>query len=296
MVACMAKPSTAHSKSEGKNQAPRAGGELFLVATPIGNLGDITLRALETLKTVDIIACEDTRTSRKLTSHYGITTKLVACHEHNEAAASAGLVQQMLAGQRVALISDAGTPLLSDPGGRLVAAAIEAGIRVTPIPGASALLSALTMAGLPSLPFYFAGFLPPKTSARRESLATLKTIKATLVLYESPNRLADSLRDALAILGDRKAAVARELTKLHEECRRATLLELAEMYEASAPRGECVILIEGAGDAPPPSDGEVNELLLRLLSSHSVKETAAIAAAETGLPKSELYARALGLK
>lgn len=297
MLASMARTSDAHSKPAPKNQAQHAGGELFLVATPIGNLGDITLRALEVLKSADLIACEDTRTTRKLTQHYGIATHLVACHEHNEAAASAGLVERLQQGQRIALVSDAGTPLLSDPGQRLVGAAIAAGIRVTPIPGASALLSALTIAGLPALPFHFAGFLPPRQQARREALAALKSIRATLVFYESPNRLADTLRDALAILGDRPAAVARELTKLHEECRRATLLELAEMQEAAPSRGECVLLVEGAGDAPPPSDGDVNELLLRLLGGgHSVKEAAAIASAETGLPRRELYARALGLK
>lgn len=293
----MAKPSDAHSKHAPKNQAQHVGGELFLVATPIGNLGDITLRALEILKSVEVIACEDTRTTLTLTRHYGIATQLVACHEHNEAAASAQLVAQMQQGARVALVSDAGTPLLSDPGQRLVGAAIAAGIRVTPIPGASALLSALTIAGLPALPFHFAGFLPPKQQARRETLAALKSIKATLVFYESPNRLADTLRDALAILGDRPAAVARELTKLHEECRRATLLELAEMYEAAPTRGECVLLVEGAGDAPPPGEGEVNELLLRLLGAgHSVKEAAAIASAETGLPRRDMYARALALR
>lgn len=267
-----------------------------MVATPIGNLGDITLRALEVLKSVDLIACEDTRTTRTLTQHYGIGTRLIACHEHNEAAASAGIVQQMQAGKRVALVSDAGTPLLSDPGGRLVAATIEAGIRVTPLPGASALLSALTIAGLPSLPLYFAGFLPPKQHARREALGLLKSIKATLVLYESPNRLADTLADASAVLGARPAAVARELTKLHEECRRAPLPELATFYAETAVRGECVLVIEGAGDAPPPTAAEVDMLLTRLLGTHSVKEAAAIAAAETGLPKRDLYARALALK
>jgi len=296
MLARMAKPSTAHSKDSSKIQAQHAGGELFIVATPIGNLGDITLRALETLKSVHVIACEDTRTTRTLTNHYGIATKLVACHEHNEAAASASLVAQMQSGQRVALVSDAGTPLLSDPGGRLVAAAIEAGIRVTPLPGASALLSALTIAGLPALPFHFAGFLPPKTSARREALAALKPIKATLALYESPNRLTDCLRDAVAILGDRTAAVARELTKLHEECQRGKLSMLADYYKTNKPRGECVIVIDGAGDAPPPSADDVDALLRKLLATHSVKETAAIAAAETGQSKSDLYARALALK
>ncbi len=292
----MAKPSTAHSKDRSKIQAQDAVGELFIVATPIGNLGDITLRALETLKSVDTIACEDTRTTRTLTQHYGITTKLVACHEHNEAAMSATLVEQMLGGQRVALVSDAGTPLLSDPGGRLVGAAVAAGLRVTPLPGASALLSALTVAGLPALPFHFAGFLPSKSMARREALAALKPIRATLALYESPNRLADMLADAQAILGERPAAVARELTKLHEECRRGPLSMLAAHYAAHGARGECVVIIDGAGEAPPPSAEDVDALLQRLLTSHSVKEAAAIAAAETGLSKSVLYARALQLK
>jgi 16S rRNA (cytidine1402-2'-O)-methyltransferase len=285
-----------HSKPAVKNQAERVGGELFIVATPIGNLGDITLRALETLKSADRIACEDTRTTRVLTQHYGIATPLTAYHEHNEARASAALVEEMLTGKRIALVSDAGTPLLSDPGGRLVGAAIAAGIRVTPIPGASALLSALTIAGLPALPFHFAGFLPPKSKARRDAFGALKPIKATLALYESPNRLVDALNDAADILGDRTAAVARELTKMHEECKRGTLRELAQHYATTKPRGECVLLIEGAGDAPAPTGEALDELLRRLLGTHSVKEAAAIAAAESGQSKSELYARALALR
>lgn len=271
-------------------------GELFLVATPIGNLGDITLRALETLKSVDLIACEDTRTSGVLLRHYGITTRTVAHHAHNEASSAESLVSQLQQGARMALISDAGTPLLSDPGGRLVTACIEAGIRVTPIPGASALLSALCVAGLPIIPSYFAGFLPPKSQARRAAFAAIKPLQSTLVFYEAPTRLADSLEDAAATLGDRQAAVARELTKLHEECRRGTLSELQRHYTAHPPRGECVLLIAGAEDATPPSSDEIETLLKQLLSAHSVKEAASLAAEQTGLPKRDLYQRALTLK
>lgn len=285
-----------HSKPALKNQANRAGGELLIVSTPIGNLGDITLRALEALKSADRIACEDTRTSRVLTQHYGINTPLTAYHEHNEASATPKLVEEMLAGKRIALISDAGTPLLSDPGSRLVGAAIGAGIRITPLPGASALLSALAISGLPALPFHFAGFLPPKQKARREALAGLKSLQTTLVFYESPNRLADMLADAATLYGDRQAAVARELTKLHEECRRSTLRVLADFYAEHGARGECVVLIEGGGEAAPPSAEEIDDLLRRLLETHSVKEAAAIAAAESGQPKSALYARALALR
>ena len=200
-----------HSKPTAKIQARSArdgtDGELFLVATPIGHLQDITLRAIEVLKQVDLIACEDTRTSGVLLRHYGISTSRVAHHAHNEAESTASLLAELQNGSRIALISDAGTPLLSDPGGRLVEAAIAAGIRVTPIPGASALLSALTIAGLPSLPFYFAGFLPPKQQARRSAYAALITLPATLIFYESPKRLAASLADAAldsdAIIADR---------------------------------------------------------------------------------------------
>ena len=271
-------------------------GELFLVATPIGHLKDITLRAIEVLGQVDIIACEDTRTSGVLLRHYGISTSRVAHHAHNEAESTANLLTELQNGSRIALISDAGTPLLSDPGGRLVGAAIAAGIRVTPIPGASALLSALTIAGLPSLPFYFGGFLPPKQQARRSVYSALAALPSTLIFYESPKRLAASLADAAFALGNRHAAVARELTKIHEECLRLPLLELQTYYEQHPPRGECVLLIAGAGDAPPPSAQDTDMLLRQLLAAHSVKEAAALAASQTGLAKRDLYQRALTLK
>lgn len=291
------KPSSA---SSAKNQAASDGthriGELFLVATPIGHLKDITLRALEVLKTVDCIACEDTRTSGVLLQHYGITTRRVAYHAHNEAEATTALLNGLQQGQRIALISDAGTPLVSDPGQRLVKAAIAADVRVIPIPGASALLSAVTIAGLPPLPLYFGGFLPPKSTTRRSVFAAAQHISATLVWYESPKRLAASLADAFAVLGDRRAAVARELTKLHEECRRESLRDLQMFYENNTPRGECVLLIEGAGETPAPSPEQTDALLRTLLHTHSVKEAAARAATQTGLPKRDLYQRALALK
>ena len=289
-------PLPIHNKSAAKIQAQPGGGALYIVATPIGNLGDITLRALDILKSADRIACEDTRVTRKLAQHYGLTAPLVAYHEHNEARMSVQLVEAMQQGARIALVSDAGTPLLSDPGSRLVSAAIAANIPVIPLPGASALLAALTIAGLPALPFHFAGFLPPKTKARRDIFNKLATMQATLIFYESPNRLEDALTDATATLGNRHAAVARELTKLHEECKRGTLDELAQYYKEHPPKGECVLLIAGAGEAAPPSEEEIDAILRELLIDHGVKEAAAIAAARTGLGKSDLYARALVLK
>lgn len=289
-----------HSKSTRKIQAPRikdaATGELFLVATPIGHLKDITLRAIAVLQTVDLIACEDTRTSSVLLRHYGIATKCIAHHAHNEAESTAVLVEKLRSGKRIALISDAGTPLVSDPGGRLVEAAIAAGIRVTPIPGASAMLAALCIAGLPALPFYFGGFLPTKSKQRQAVFKALQTLPATLVFYESPKRLVDSLADAATVFGERQAAVARELTKLHEECRRETLSVLCDFYAHHPPRGECVLLIAGASDAAPSSVEDADILLQRLLRSHSVKESAALAAEQTGLSKRDLYQRALELR
>lgn len=288
------------SKSEVKNQAlPAHGqkpGELFLIATPIGHLKDITLRALEVLKNVDLIACEDTRTSGVLLAHYGITVPRQSYHAHNEAVGTAALLARLLAGSRIALISDAGTPLISDPGERLVRAAIEAGVRVTPIPGASALLAALSIAGLPALPFYMAGFLPNKSKARQDALRPLTDMPATLVCYESPNRLTALLNDAALILGDRPAAVARELTKIHEECRRDTLSRLRAYYEQHPPRGECVVLIAGAAATPKIQATDVEARLAALLETHGVREAAQIVADETGLPRRALYQRALTLK
>jgi 16S rRNA (cytidine1402-2'-O)-methyltransferase len=288
------------SKTSPKSQPPAQmvpkAGELFLVATPIGNLKDITLRALEVLKTVDRIACEDTRVSGGLLKHYGIKTPMVSYHSHNEAEATAQLVDSLAAGARIALISDAGTPLLSDPGTRLVREAVRAGIRVTPIPGASALLSAISIAGLPSEQFYYAGFLPPKSTARKTALAALANIPATLVFYEAPHRLVDCLADIAATLGNREAAIARELTKLYEECLRGTLADLIAHFEKTAPRGECVILIHGAAPRQGLSDGEIDLALSDAMQTMRLKEAVAKVDAFAGRPKSEIYARALALK
>ncbi|MFZ4541715.1 MAG: 16S rRNA (cytidine(1402)-2'-O)-methyltransferase [Rickettsiales bacterium] len=271
-------------------------GELFLVATPIGNLGDITLRALETLKKVDRIACEDTRTSGTLLTHYGIKVPLTPYHTHNEAEATAQLVDSLVAGARIALISDAGTPLLSDPGARLVKAAVAANIRVTPIPGASALLSAITIAGLPAEQFYYAGFLPSKTTARTTALTALATIPATLVFYEAPHRLLETLDAIRTTLGDRESAVARELTKLYEECIRGTITDIITHYEANPPRGECVILIHGAAPKSALTDSELDDALRSAMETMSVKEAVAQTAKHSGRAKSDVYARALIVK
>lgn len=270
-------------------------GELFLVATPIGNLGDITLRALETLKSADTIACEDTRTSGFLLKHYAISVPLVPLHAHNEAGASERIIEKMKGGENVALISDAGTPLISDPGARLVKAAIEAGIRVTPIPGASALLSALTVAGLPTDTFFFAGFLPGKSTERKELLLWLKTIPTTLVFYEAPHRLTETLAALGAALGDRSAAVARELTKLHEECKRNSLSALTAYYTATPPKGECVIVVEGT-KAMAVSDAEIDAALREKLQTGSLREAVDVVTEHSRWARSDVYARALALK
>ena len=284
------------SSSKLNDESNHGRGELFLVATPIGNLKDITLRALEVLGKVDRIACEDTRVSGGLLAHYGIKAPLIAYHAHNEAAASETLLSQLTAGARIALISDAGTPLLSDPGARLVNAAIAAGIRVTPIPGASALLSALSIAGLSAESFYYGGFLPSKTGARASALASLGTIPATLVFYEAPHRLLDTLAAMHSAWGEREAAVARELTKLYEECVRGSLTEVIAHFMQAAPRGECVIVVAGAAPAAALDDAGIDDALMEAMQTLSVKEAVAHVAKTAGRAKREVYARALALK
>ena len=219
-------------------------GTLYLVATPIGNLADITHRAIDVLKSVALIACEDTRHTRKLLQHYGIETKTISYHEHNEQERVRQLIDLLTEGKDVAVVSDAGTPSISDPGFRLVRAAIENGLPVVPVPGPSALISALIAAGLPTDEFFFGGFLPARSNARRTRLNELSSVPGTLVFYEAPHRLAETLKDALSMLGEREAVVARELTKLHEELRRGRLSELAEHYSNQEPRGEIVLLID----------------------------------------------------
>lgn len=269
---------------------------LYLVSTPIGNLGDITLRGLETLAGADIIACEDTRVSRVLLDRFGITTRPYAYHEHNAERVGPKLMQALDAGKSVALISDAGTPLVSDPGYRISQTAIEAGVAVIPIPGASAPMAALVASGLPSDTFLFAGFLPSKDKARRDRYAGFATTEATLMFFESPNRLAASLKSAAEVLGtDRPAAVCRELTKAYEEVRRGTLGELAARYEDESVRGEIVLVI-GPGSTPPPSEEDVDALLGKLSADLPAGKAATEAARLTGKPRKDLYARLLAMK
>jgi 16S rRNA (cytidine1402-2'-O)-methyltransferase len=276
-------------------EAPQAAGGLYLVATPIGNLGDISLRALELLAGADVIACEDTRVTRKLTERYGIATPLTSYHEHNAAEARPKLLARLAAGQAVALVSDAGTPLISDPGYRLVRAACEAGHPVTALPGASATLAALSVAGLPTDRFFFEGFLPPKQAGRQKRIAELAAIPATLVLFESGPRLASALADLAGGLGPRAAAICRELTKLHEEVRRGDLPSLARDYaEGAETRGEIVIVVAPPADDEANAD-DVDDLLRQALARVSVKDAVGEVALATGRPRREVYQRALEL-
>lgn len=272
-------------------------GGLYVVATPIGNLGDISFRALETLAAAKAILAEDTRVTKILLARYGITTPLIAYHEHNAAEMRPRVLERLSKGEALALVSDAGTPLVSDPGYKLVEAAVEAGYKVVPIPGASAVLAALVVAGLPTDRFFFEGFLPPKQTARRERLETLSTIPGTLVFFESPRRTAEMLADAHAVLGDRPAAVARELTKLFETVRRGTLSQLAAQFaDEDTPKGEIVILIGPPSDNALVQDDNGIDALLRVrLKTHSVKDAVTLVVQETGLPKKRVYARALAL-
>ncbi|MFI5011713.1 MAG: 16S rRNA (cytidine(1402)-2'-O)-methyltransferase [Hyphomicrobiales bacterium] len=272
---------------------------LHIVATPIGNLGDVTLRALATLAGADVILAEDTRVTKRLLSRYGISTPLEPYHEHNAERLRPALLARLSQGAKIALVSDAGTPLVSDPGFKLVEAALAAGLGVTGAPGPSAVLAALAIAGLPTDRFFFEGFLPQKRAARRARLAQLAAIPATLLVFESPRRLASMLADAASVLGGRKAAVARELTKLFEEVRRGTLAELAHAYAQEAtPKGEVVVVIgvPDAEAAPAEAAEGLDERLAAALQGHSLKEAVARVAADTGLPRRQVYARALELK
>ena len=270
---------------------------LYVVATPIGNLGDITLRALETLAAADVIACEDTRVTRVLLDRYGIRTRLFAYHEHNEAEAAPRLIGSIAEGRSVALVSDAGTPLVSDPGYRLVVRAVEQGVRVVPLPGPSAVLAALSASGLPSDSFLFAGFLPVKDGQRRSRLEALKSVPATLIFFESPRRLDDTMRAMADVFGDRPAAVGRELTKTFEEFRRGTLSELAAHYAATdAPKGEAVICVGPPGETALAGVEDTDRLLVSLAAEMPASKAAGEAARLTGRPKAELYKRLLDLK
>jgi 16S rRNA (cytidine1402-2'-O)-methyltransferase len=270
---------------------------LYLVATPIGNLSDITIRALETLAAADIVACEDTRVSRVLLDRYGIRRRTTPYHEHNASEAGPRLVEAVLSGKSVALISDAGTPLVSDPGFRLVNEVVEGGGRVIPIPGASALLSALTASGLPSDAFFFAGFLPVKAGQKKTRLQELVAIPGTLIFYESPRRLADTLTAMVEVLGDRPAAIGRELTKTFEEMRRGSLAALAAAYnEEDTPRGEIVICVGPPLAVEAPTGQDIDALLLSLAAELGASKAAGEAAKMTGGRKADLYRRLMELK
>jgi 16S rRNA (cytidine1402-2'-O)-methyltransferase len=276
--------------------APKAMAGLHLVATPIGNLGDITLRALETLAGVDVIACEDTRITRRLTERYGIAAELIPYHEHNAATARPKILARLAHGAAIALVSDAGTPLISDPGFKLVREACAAGHAVTALPGPSSVLAALSVAALPTDRFFFEGFLPSKETARRARLAELARIDATLVLFESGNRLPATLADLARIMGPREAAICRELTKLHEEVTRGRLGQLAEQADTLETRGEFALVIgPPAADAQTLTDEALNDLLRDQLERHSVKDAVAHAVELSGRPRREVYARALEL-
>jgi len=270
---------------------------LYIVATPIGNLGDITLRALEVLRHADAILCEDTRVTATLARRYGLAAERLPYHDHNADTVRPGLIARLAAGAALALVSDAGTPLVSDPGFKLVREAAAAGISVTTIPGASSVLAALTVAGLPTDRFLFAGFLPPKSAARRQALRELAPVRASLIFYETAPRLAHALADMAAMLGDRPAAVARELTKLHEEVRRESLATLAEHYRrAGPPRGEIVVIVGPPVANTLTTDADLDAQLLSALKTASLREASAAVAAATGLPRRQVYARALALQ
>ena len=268
---------------------------LHIVATPIGNLGDISLRALATLAGADLIACEDTRVTRKLLDRYAIATPLTPYHDHNAATARPKLLRRLAEGAAIALVSDAGTPLVSDPGFKLVRAAQEAGHMVTALPGPSALLAALAAAGLPTDQFFFAGFLPAKQAARRARIAELARIPSSLVLFETGPRIGAALADLAAGLGRREAALCRELTKLHEEIRRGDLETLAQSCAASEVRGEIVLVIAPPQAPTRPSTGDTDALLRQALARVSLKDAVGEVAEATGLPRRELYQRALAL-
>jgi 16S rRNA (cytidine1402-2'-O)-methyltransferase len=270
---------------------------LVLVSTPIGNLGDLTPRARETLRAADLILCEDTRHTARLLAAIGVKAKMQPLHEHNEDAAIPSVLEMLRRGLRVALVSDAGVPLVSDPGFRLVRAAITEGLAVSGVPGANAAVAALVLSGLPPLPFLVLGFPPPRQAARRAGFGGIRAaeragLAATLIWYEAPHRLAESLADMADAFGDRPAAVARELTKRFEEVRRGALSELAAHYAGNAARGEITVVV-GAPEQDDPED--LDGRLREALAAHSMKDAAALVAVATGLPRKLVYARALVL-
>lgn len=291
------RPPATYSAFGLRAEAERLAPGLHVVATPIGNLKDISFRALSTLAAADAIIAEDTRVTRNLLAYYGVATPLVAYHEHNAKVVRPHLLARLEAGATLALVSDAGTPLVSDPGFKLVQEALERGVHVTTAPGPSAVLAALVVAGLPTDRFFFEGFLPHKSGPRRARLAELAAVPGTLVFFESPRRIAETLADAAAVLGPRAAAIARELTKLYETVRRGPLDALAATLAAEdTPKGEIVLLI-----APPEagaaeqSEADLDARLMEALAAYSVKDAASVVAAATGQPRRQVYARALQL-
>ena len=272
-------------------------GELFIVATPIGNLEDITQRAVRVLREVDLVACEDTRHTRKLLNHFAIDKPTISYHEHNERERAEELCALLESGKNVALVSDAGTPLINDPGYRIVSAAIERGISVIPVPGPVAFIAALAASGLPTDEFFFAGFLPPRANARRVKLEELRSIRATLIFYEAPHRIGAALKDAAEVLGNRHAVVARELTKLHEEFVRGTLNELVEQFsKTGAARGEIVLIISGEAveSSLPKTEQTTNERLVERVNELEregldSKDALKQAARELGIKRADAY-------
>ena len=273
---------------------------LVLVSTPIGNLQDLSPRAIAALRAADTLLCEDTRVTARLCAVFEITATLVAMHDHNEQGRIPQVLRWLAEGRRVVLVSDAGTPLVSDPGFRLVRAVLEAGLPVAAVPGANAALLALTLSGLPPQPFLFVGFLPPRGAARRAALARLRAAEraglgATLLFYEAPHRLAEALADLAEVLGPRPAAVAREMTKRFEEVVRGTLTELAARYADAPPRGEITLVVGPPPQEEAPAEADLDALLQAALQGHSLKEAVAEVTAATGQPRRVVYARALAL-
>ncbi|MDG4592037.1 MAG: 16S rRNA (cytidine(1402)-2'-O)-methyltransferase [Defluviicoccus sp.] len=285
-------PQSAGAAAEAGVLAPA----LYLVATPIGNARDITLRALAVLNAVEAIACEDSRVTARLLAIHGIRKPLMPCHDHNERTAATQLVARIKAGAAIAFVSDAGTPLISDPGFRLVQTCIEQDVTVVPVPGPSAVMAALSVAGVACERFFFAGFLPPRQAARLKAIEALATLPATLVVMEAPHRLAATLADLARVLGDRPAAVTRELTKLFEEVRRGTLPELAAAVAAGPPpKGEVTLVIGPAAAAAAPDPADIDRMLSEALVGSSPRAAATAVAQALDLPRRPLYARAIAL-
>ncbi len=271
--------------------------KLYLCATPIGNMGDVTQRVIETLSQVDAVFCEDTRNSGAMLARLGIRKRLESCHEHNEESAAQRVMELIKSGKAVAYVSDAGMPCISDPGERLVRACIEQNVPFEVLPGASASLTAAIMSGLPTKRIFFAGFLPRENSERAELIAEIKRVKATSVVYESPYRIGATLEELLRLLGDRQAAVVREITKLYEETVRGTLSSLAERYSEESPKGECVIVISGSPAESETASESLDEMLTRLMKEGmSVKDAAKQASLMLDVPRNEAYRRAGELK